>query len=232
MNKILLLIITIFSIQLISAQRTYTFDYMIGFTSQRSLNMPINMEVALINSKNNDYHLLVVNDGSLEFKFHFIDHKIGFQTIFYLEKEAFLKANRINLDCDYVKKIRTPKWNRKYAGKYFFENLKDTIINDTAFNHIVMKKRAKKNKRLSRRKKLDLHFITYKDKKFDMPFIANHYIHISWEQLVDKENFNFDIIKEQYSIKDNKKEWIYKFVEVNKIENKYISVPEACDYSN
>ncbi|WP_378183366.1 hypothetical protein [Aquimarina sp. SS2-1] len=231
MNKIKLVLLIFLISQIVVAQRTYTFDYTIGFTRQKSLEDHIAIEVAMINSKNNDYHLLIVNEGNPDLEFHFIDHKIGFETFFYLDKQEFLKANRIDLNCDLVKKIRNPKWNRKQAKKYFFKKLNDTVINDTVYNHILLRERNKKYKSPQKRKWLDMHFITHKDKKLDKPFMPNHYVYLTWEQIDDKEDFNFDVIKEQYALKKGKKQWIYKFFEMKKIENKYISVPEACDFS-
>ncbi|RKN10330.1 hypothetical protein D7035_19550, partial [Aquimarina sp. AD1] len=105
MYKILLLIVTIFSIQLISAQRTYTFDKLFEFSYQGSLNLPKVKELVLTNSKNNDYFLLVRDDGKNNLKLYFLERN-NLQSTFYLDKKAFLEANRINLDCDLVEKVK------------------------------------------------------------------------------------------------------------------------------
>lgn len=228
MNKFTLALLVAFISQSIISQRAYNFDHMMAYTYQRSLKDPVRIEAVFINSKDNEYHLLLVNDGNPDFTFYFVDHKRGFQTRFYLEKSSFLKANKINLDCDLIKRIKTPSYNTKLAKKHFFKSLKDTIINDTVYNHIILKTKKVKRKK----KRLETHYITYKDKKFEKPFIGNHLTYLVWKEIANKENFNFDIIKEQYSIKKGQKEWMYKFIELKKINNKYISIPEACDYTN
>ncbi|AXT58380.1 hypothetical protein D1815_22405 [Aquimarina sp. AD1] len=231
MYKILLLIVTIFSIQLISAQRTYTFDKLFEFSYQGSLNLPKVKELVLTNSKNNDYFLLVRDDGKNNLKLYFLERN-NLQSTFYLDKKAFLEANRINLDCDLVEKVKIKKRDLKYSRKFIFENLKDTIINDTVFNHILFKRKSKKHTPPKQRKEYDVHFITYQNESQEYPFLGTNYVYLTWRQMINRDNFDLGVIKEQYAIKRNGKEYIYKLINVLDIKNKYISVPEACDYSN
>ncbi|SEM18415.1 hypothetical protein SAMN04487910_4356 [Aquimarina amphilecti] len=230
MNKILLSVLTILLIQFASAQRTYMFDRLFEFSYQESLNLPKVKELVLTNSKNNDYYLLVQDDGKTDLKLYF--HKRNnLQSTFYLDKKAFSEANRINLDCDLVERVRIKKRDLKYSKKFIFENLKDTIINDTVFNHILFKIKSKKHIPPKQRKVYDVHFITYKYKRQEYPFLGTNYVYLSWKQMINRDDFDLGIIKEQYAINRNGKQYIYRLVKFSNIENKYISVPEACDYS-
>ncbi|MGY3794902.1 hypothetical protein [Aquimarina sp. 433] len=108
MNKFILALLVAFISQSIISQRAYNFDYMMAYTYQESLEGPIKVQAVFINSKDNRYHLILQNDGNPDFEFNFVDHERKFETFFSLEKSSFLNANRINLDCDLVKRIGTP----------------------------------------------------------------------------------------------------------------------------
>ena len=223
--KILLFLIVLISIPSYS-QKKYLFDYMMEYDFKYTDTSRVRKKIVLTNSKDNSYILTVSEKDSLNFQLDFLDIN-GIRTIVYLDKKSFIKAESISIKCDFVWVSDCisnfkPKKNR-------FINKSDTLVDSEYYPHYILKSN---NPKREKRKKLGTrHFIIEKNTPFHLP-ILNLLTPMDYNEWKLEKNIPNGILKEMFleTYRTNKCLNFYKLKQFAKI-NKYLVVPEECDYT-
>ncbi|GAA4962584.1 hypothetical protein [Algibacter aquimarinus] len=225
MKQLITLILTLSTIFCFS-QKQYEFDYLIEYKHtfyNDSLTEKTISRYYLTNAKKNSYLAVITNLDSLNYQMDFKDENgLSFNVNFL--KSDLIKAELINVECDYIWKYRNPYKFR--IKEYDFFNLKDTLINGIVYARYKLTSiKPKKEKR----KKLGTEiYIIDKNTKFHLPVL---YFSTAYEEWRSKKNIPNGIFKErllfEYSGKLSIKEEIVGY---NKI-NKKIIINAKCDYT-
>jgi hypothetical protein len=194
------LLILLFLSQTIYAQKTYKFDYILEYKNK-------------IDSLNNMFEFFV-KEG---FKRPMVHETVN--------RKILLETKLITIDCIAI------SYNSEYPFKYkvkeyYFENLKDTIIDKIPYYHYVIKS----NKPLKYQKRKNIaqsHFIVDKNSPSFLPFFKHPTIYEEWK--TDMKAIPNGIIKIKYNTNWENKitdKWILE--KITPIEKELI-IPEDCD---
>lgn len=224
MKKILFFL---FLSQIIFAQKTYIFDYKLEYKNKIDSTKLISNPTYFINSKANNYNILTYKKDSLNIGFHFGDMNGNKQprVISDVNEKEFIKTKSISVTCEAL--LYTGEYPFKNKVKdYYFENLKDTIINDESYYHYVIKS----NRPLKYQKRKNIaqtHFIVDKNSSSFLPFINHSIIYEEWK--TDIKAIPNGIIKIKYNTNCENKitdKWILE--KITPIEKELV-IPENCD---
>ena len=178
MKKILLFL---FLSQIYYAQKTYKFDYILEYKNKIDSTKLISNPTYVINSKANNYYILIFKRDSLNIGFLFGDMNGNKRPRINTDvsETAFNKTRSISVTCEAIS--YTGEYPFKYKVKdYYFENLKDTIIDDTSYYHYVIK--SNKPSKYQKRKNIgQTHFIVDKNSPSFLPFINHPTIYEEWK---------------------------------------------------
>lgn len=178
-KNILLFAILLFLVSF-QAQKKYSFDYVLEFDKGIKVFKEFNSVSAFwVNSSNNSF-LLMSDFNQTSSRVFFLQDLEGALVGFNYQKKDFDKEEKLYLDdCNIVSKI-----NNKYKYKtkdYFFENQKDTIINDKSYYHYTMKS----NKSVKYQKKKNIvsyHYVVDKNSSDFLPFLFHSTAYNEWEK--------------------------------------------------
>ncbi|MFT5754891.1 MAG: hypothetical protein ACI9FW_000184 [Flavobacterium sp.] len=221
------LLILLFLSQTIYAQKTYKFDYILEYKNKIDSTKLISNPTYYVNSKENSYQVLTYKTDSLNNMFEFFV-KEGFKRPMVHEtvnRKILLETKLITIDCIAI------SYNSEYPFKYkvkeyYFENLKDTIIDKIPYYHYVIKS----NKPLKYQKRKNIaqsHFIVDKNSPSFLPFFKHPTIYEEWK--TDMKAIPNGIIKIKYNTNWENKitdKWILE--KITPIEKELI-IPEDCD---
>jgi hypothetical protein len=221
------LLILLFLSQAIYAQKTYKFDYILEYKNKIDSTKLISNPTYYVNSKENSYQVLTYKTDSLNNMFEFFV-KEGFKRPMVHEtvnRKILLETKLITIDCIAI------SYNSEYPFKYkvkeyYFENLKDTIIDKIPYYHYVIKS----NKPLKYQKRKNIaqsHFIVDKNSPSFLPFFKHPTIYEEWK--TDMKAIPNGIIKIKYNTNWENKitdKWILE--KITPIEKELI-IPEDCD---
>ena len=190
MKKTVLFLILFINIMSM-AQSTYSFDHLLVYKEKCSdkhcafniliaqhIKKNVNHEpidyVYVVNSTNNNYYIQANEDRNQKDKQNF---ELNFHA--YTDKKVIHVPTKINIDGLYkTKKIivecsrfRTNNQTKETSDfkDYYFENFKDTIINDTSYYHYALRKIEKvveKDHCFG-----SIHYIVYKDNPNFLPML-------------------------------------------------------------
>lgn len=224
-NLKLLLLVFLFS-TLTFCQKKYAFDYILEYKYQLSDTSKVEIQYFLTNSKDNSYFINVKDKDSLNFTLNFVDYN-GIKSVFYLDKVAFSKAESISLECKLISKNYNP-FIAQRTKEYDFKMEKDTVIEGNYFSQYLI--RSNSPKREKKKKLGAIVYVVEKNSAFHFPLLDHPTAYEEWKL---EKNIPNGIPKFMY-FKDfinNKKSQIFRLVQYVKI-NKYLIIPEECDYSN
>jgi hypothetical protein len=221
------LLVLLFLSQTIYAQKTYKFDYILEYKNKIDSTKLISNPTYYVNSKENSYQVLTYKTDSLNNMFEFFV-KEGFKRPMVHEtvnRKILLETKLITIDCIAI------SYNSEYPFKYkvkeyYFENLKDTIIDKIPYYHYVIKS----NKPLKYQKRKNIaqsHFIVDKNSPSFLPFFKHPTIYEEWK--TDMKAIPNGIIKIKYNTNWENKitdKWILE--KITPIEKELI-IPEDCD---
>lgn len=213
--------------QIFYAQKTYKFDYILEYKNKIDSTKLISNTTYFINSKENSYQVLTYKTDSFNNMFEFFV-KEGFKRPMVHEtvnRKILLETKLITIDCIAI------SYNSEYPFKhkvkeYFFENLKDTIIDEVSYYHYVIKS----NKTLKYQKRKNIaqsHFIVDKNSPSFLPFFKHQTIYEEWK--TDMKAIPNGIIKIKYNTNWENKitdKWVLE--KITPIE-KEVVIPEDCD---
>jgi len=222
--KILLFLIVFISIPSYS-QKKYLFDYMMEYYRKDTDTSKVKKEYILTNSKDNSYTLTLFEKDSLNFGLIFFDQN-GIYSKSILDKKSFSRAEFITLNCSVVSGYGNPY---KYQTKnYDFTNESDTLIDGQYYFHYFLK--SNKPKKEKRKKLATEHFIVEKNTSFHLPILT---FATSYEEWKLEKNIPNGIPKQMYMVtyKEKKLFLFYELKRYAKI-NKYIIIPDECDYTD
>ncbi len=224
MRNILLTMSLLISFYTLS-QKKYAFDYTLVYNIDKPEKNQSNVILYAVNSKENNYVLIIHEKDSITNNLIFTDQK-GILVKAKMNKSDFFKAETIVNSCEQTFRYSSEaKFNIK---KYSFINLKDTIIKDTVYYHYVLK--SKKSLRYQKKKKIEsAHFIIDKSAPDFIPFL---YLPILYEVWNKNKNIPNGYPKIIYYINcDGVKVAELKLIKAVKL-NKYLTIPNECDYTN
>jgi hypothetical protein len=222
--KILLFLIVLIGIPSFG-QKKYLFDYMMEYYRKDTDTSKVKKEYILTNSKDNSYTLTLYEKDSLNFNLFFLDQN-GIYSKSILDKKSFSRAEFVTLNCGVVSGYGNPY---KYQTKnYDFINKSDTIIDGQHYFHYFFK--SNKPKKEKRKKLATEHFIVEKNTSFHLPILT---FATSYEEWKLEKNIPNGIPKQMYMVTYKEKE-LFLFYELKRYAkiNKYIIIPEECDYTN
>lgn len=206
------------------AQKEYRFDYMLEYETTIYRDSVIKFkEYYLTNSKMNNYLAVLKEKDSLYYEFFLTDEN-GIHADAKILKTDFYKAEFINVDCNSVLPYQNPYKHK--TKRYDFYNLKDTIINDTAYYHYKMQSN---NSRREKSKKVGSeHYIVNKKTAFHLPILRFPTAYEYWKK---KKNIPNGIGIDHFSMSYyNELVYQQKLINTIKIETKII-IPKECDYT-
>jgi hypothetical protein len=225
MKKIILLFSLVIGVSSF-AQKNYAFNYMLLFDNNHFEYQKEHGFVILADSQDNKVHLSCheqVNDlenyylGLHDNSGKFLHTKVG--------QQDFYRAETLTSTCGYYAEQNAIKAEK--ILKYKFENLKDTIVNDTIFAHYVFKNLKKKDPK-KRTYIKETHFVVYKNSFFCLPILSSALQYEVWKR--DK-NIPNGHIKIRYSTN-------YAGETIDKIElkklvkvTKNFVIPKGCEPS-
>lgn len=224
MKKILLILILS---QTFYAQKTYKFDYMLEYKNEIDLTKLISNPTYFINSKVNNYHILTYKKDSLNIGFHFgdMDGKKQPRVFTDVKESSFNNTKSISVSCEAI------SYNGEYPFKnkvkdYYFENLKDTIIDNISYYHYAIK--CNRSVKYQKKKNIhQFHYIVDKNSSSFLPFLNFPTAYEEWK--TDKKIIPNGILKIKfYSNWENKitDKWVLD--KITAIE-KEIVIPENCN---
>jgi hypothetical protein len=221
--KILLFLIVFISIPSYS-QKKYLFDYMMEYYRKDTDTSKVKKEYILTNSKDKSYTLRVFEKDSSNFDLSFLN-LIGVSSKMILDKNSFSEAEFITSNCDFISGYSYPS---KFKTQDFnFIKKSDTLVGGEYCSHYIFKCNDPKKEK---RKKLGtLHFILKKDASCNLLFFDHPTVYEEWKS---EGNILNGILQEMFlELYDkNKNISFYKLKQYAKI-NKYLIVPEECDYT-
>jgi hypothetical protein len=163
-------------------QKKYAFNYLLlyGETCMQHRNA---VDFAfLVNSSNNSTILSAIESGeSKDLENYFLTfHDFGVNHVHsVINRSEFYKAETITANTgDYRDNSPIPKRNFK---DFYFENLNDTIINDTSYYHYTFKNRGK----IKFRQKKNIgvtHYIVAKNADGFLPIFTSSYEYEVWKR--------------------------------------------------
>jgi hypothetical protein len=224
MKKILILL---FLSQTIYAQKTYKFDYILEYKNKIDSTKLISNPTYYVNSKANNYSILVFKRDSLNIGLYFGDKNGTKQPRVNsdVNESAFNYTKSISVTCEALS--YSGEYHYKYKVKeYYFENLKDTIIDKIPYYHYVIKS----NKPLKYQKRKNIaqsHFIVDKNSTSFLPFFYHPIVYEEWK--TDVKIVPNGIIKIKYNTNWENKitdKWVLE--KITPIEKELI-IPEDCD---
>lgn len=209
------------------AQKTFKFDYKLEYKNKMDSTELISNPTYFINSKANNYYALIYKKkDSLNIGFHFGDMNGNEQSrvISEINESEFNKIKSIFVTCEVL--LNSGEYPYKHKLKdYYFENLKDTIIDSISHYHYVIK--SNKSLKYQKRKKIyQFHYIVDKSTSSFLPFFDFQTVYEEWK--TDKKIIPNGIIKIKYYTNwENKiiNKWILE--KITPIEKELI-IPEDC----
>ncbi len=209
--------------QLFFSQKTYVFDYAIEFDTKIQLQNNDSTSVVLINSSNNHFNLFLFEKNSINYGLQFTDRN-GISILTTIKKER-LKNDSITIsNCNDLLGYSNPF---KYQVKnYEFENLKDTLINDTLFYHCVLK--SNRSIQYQKRKNIhSLHYIIDKETPLYLPYL---HLATAYEEWKKEKNIPNGKLKMMYYV-NTENEITQKFIVKKYIKvDKKLIIPKECTY--
>ena len=225
MKKILVFIIFLYSTLLFS-QKKYSFDYKLVYKELCSLHQKPMDYYVFLNSKNNNYTLLtnekINTKNTTDYSMRFLNSE-GESLSTDVNKVDFNAASTFTSECSHYILHKTHENN--LVKDYVFENLNDTIINDTVFSHFIFKN-IKKEKYRKKHNIGVTHYIAYKNDVVFLPSSSFKLQYMVWKK---NQNIPNGLIKYRYYID-------YKGSKTSKIElnqiiklNTDFIIPKECE---
>ena len=224
-----LLILLLFS-QIIYAQKTYKFDYILEYRNKIDSTKLISNPTYLINPKANNYYILIHNSikkDTLSIGLQFGDMDLEKNSVIYSDVSIrkFNENESISVTCEAMLNSSSKLYKEK-AKEYFFEILKDTIIDSVAYYHYTIK--SKKSVKYQKRNKISqFHYIVDKNASSFLPFFDHPTVYETWK--LDKNNIPNGILKIKYTTNWEHKitnKWVLEKITPIKKE---VIIPENCD---
>lgn len=212
--------------QIFYAQKTYEFDYILEYKNKIDSTKLISNPTYFINSKANNYYILIFKRDSLNIGFHFGDMEGKKQPRVFTDvnESAFNNPNSISVSCEAIS--FTGEYYFKYKVKdYYFENLKDTIVDGVSYYHYVIK--SNRSLKYQKRKNIyQFHYIVDKNSSSFLPLLDFQTVYEEWK--TNKKIIPNGILKiKYYSNWENKitDKWILEKITTIKKE---LVIPENC----
>ena len=227
MKSILTLFLFITSICF--SQKQYQFDYILEYelTNYRDFKnseAKKKQKYYLTNSKNNQYYGVLVEKDSLNYELWFRDNN-GITSRVYISKEEFIKAEFININCEFVSRWMNPYKNQ--TRNYDFVPLNDTLINNKTYKLFMfssIKPKREKRKRLGK-----VYYVIDENKNFHLPILTSSTAYEEWKLSKSIPNGPYlERLIYDYNRKLLFKETLVEYYKVNK----KIIVPKKCDYTD
>jgi hypothetical protein len=224
MKKLFLLL---FLSQAFYAQKTYKFDYKLEYKHKIDSTKLLSNPTYFVNSIANNYYILIYKKDSLNIGFHFGDMNGNEQprVISEINESEFIKTKSISVICEALLKSGEYSFKDKVED-YYFENLKDTIIDGISHYHYVIK--SNKSLKYQKREKIhQFHYIVDKNSSSFLPFFDFQTVYEEWK--TDMKIIPNGIIKIKYYTNWENKvtdKWVLE--KITPIE-KEIVIPENCD---
>ncbi len=213
--------------QIFYAQKTYKFDYILEYKNKIDSTQLISNPTFFINSEENSYHILTYKTDSLKNMLNFYV-KDGTKKPMVREtvnRKELLETELITIEC--VAIFYNPEYPFKDKVKdYYFENLKDTVINNVSYYHYVIK--SNKSLKYQKRNKIhQFHYIIDKNSPSFLPFFHHQTVYEEWK--TDKKTIPNGILKIEYHTNWENKivtKWVLE--KINHII-KEVVIPTDCD---
>jgi hypothetical protein len=205
------------------SQKQYHFDYALIYDNPISVENETKSNLYLINSKDNSFRTLVSFDlDSINASLRLIDYD-GLFVNSNVKKVKFYEAETLSNECNSVH-----RFSNKYKIKeYNFIKHQDTTINDTVYYHYSIN--CNKSLAYQKRKKIvTSHYIIDKNSEQFKPFLYHATVYNKWIETLELPN---GIIKMKYDVNvEGKIIFKQELIKLVKI-NRYITIPEECDYT-
>ncbi len=206
------------------SQKKYAFDYTLVYNLEPPEKNESKLILYAFNSKENNYVLTIHEKDSIANDLRFIDQK-GILVNAIMNKIDFFKAETIANSCEQTSRFSSKA--KEKSRDYSFVNLKDTIIKDTIYYHYVLKSN-KKVKDQQKGKITSAHFIIDKSAPNFIPFLYQPIMYEVWK---NNKSIPNGYPKSIYFINsDGTKESELKLIKAVKL-NKYLTIPDECDYT-
>lgn len=220
------LFIILFSVS-VSSQKKYAFDYMLEYKFQKNDTAKVGKAFMLTNSRDNSYLLHIYPVDSLNYRYYFVDDTGGITCSALITEADLFRADTITEHCDNVWRYSNPF---KYQTEnYDFTNSADMIVAGKPYKQYILK--SNKPKKEKRKKLYTNYYIIEENTDFHLPILM--VFPTAYEEWKKEKNIPNGIIKEMYGVSyDGKiKSPIYNLEKFSKA-NKYLVIPEECNYTD
>jgi hypothetical protein len=165
----------------IYGQNIYEFDHILEYKNKIDSTKLISNPIYFVNSVDNKYHILTYKLDKLNSMFNFFvsDGIKRPQIRESVNTNELFETKLINIECGSI--YFKSEYYYKYKVKdYYFENLKDTVIDNTTHYHYVIK--SNKSLKYQKRKNIhEIHYLADKNSPFFMPFFNNPTVYEEWK---------------------------------------------------
>ncbi|CAM3571680.1 hypothetical protein FLGE108171_03575 [Flavobacterium gelidilacus] len=213
--------------QTLHAQHIYDFDYMLEYKNKIDSTKLISNPTYLVNSNANNYFVLIYKKDSLNIDLHFGEMNGKKQPRVFSTVNAmdFIVNKSIFVSCEAI--MYASEYPFKYKVKdYYFENLKDTLIENVSYYHYTIK--SNRSLKYQKRNNIDqFHYIVDKNSNSFLPYFTHQTVYEKY--ITDKKLIPNGILKIKYYTNwENKitNKWVLEKITPVKKE---LIIPEDCD---
>lgn len=209
----------------VNAQKKYHFDYALLYKNYESVDKIVRSELYFVNSNDNSFVMHTAdNKDSINANISLIDYK-GLSVISKTKKSLFYQAETLKNECNSVYKFSNLHKNK--TKEYTFKKHNDTVIDNKNYYHYSLN--SLKSKKYQKRKKIkSFHLIFDSSNQSILPFLPFPLIYNLYiaNPILPK---GVPIIMYYVDV-NGQITFKRELVELIKTD-KYLSVPEECDYT-